>query len=1000
MNKITLKYLTRIFIAFLLFISFSEVTAALRTKVRICAVKGNVQTGAVSGDGVTCPLKQTLGKTECRVVNQATMIETGPDGWANIEYANGRKVKIMPNTKVVLERDIIYVHSGSSWFKVEVRGGDQLHVKTPTAIAGIRGTEFIVNVKKDGTTDIQLIEGSIEVSDVNQQSKMMLAAGMEVTIPAGSSTLNTGLLNIKEKDEWWTNWPTLVPIAEMPSGLENPNTNTAIVGNPKNPIADSHVYAYSYSNWNKANWGKYKILAAGWNPTGGEKRAYLKFDISGIDKSTFEKASLKLYHYHTAGGNSAELGVYTVRSPWNEGNGNYKSANIASPGEVCWISQPQSDQYPVAYFNPGTQTNDFVEVDITALVKSWLEGMPNHGLAIKAGENYLNGPESVYGFYSREHEDSDKRPQLIINDGSPVGGTVGPSTNLIVNGSFETPIVGPYKSFGVGQTIDGWQVINAPVDLTGSYYRSSEGKQSMDLHGSGGFGGIQQSFVTSPQKRYRVSFDFAGNPAGEPKIKEMQISAAGQSQVFKFDCTGKTTGNMGWTSQTWEFMANSTYTTLVLKTLSSSGNDRYGPAIDNIKVYESGSQVGNIGVELNSPVIAGEWEITCNDGNIYKYNLNLVQSGAAFYGDMLRINGSEANSKVEGSITSNGSIEFIRSRGNWKQYYVGRVVNQSGGKAIQLGGTNGIQESKAFNWNAIKAANTSNILNNPMNNQNSSLIVGQWEWFQNGTVTIYPDNTVKGSNGVVGVLSQNYVGNQVIYVITWSNGQYVDKLTLNGNTLEGKNQNGTRVWGKRINSDPITTQIAGQWIINQHNGYKGTLNFQQNQSGQLTGNASWDRYESGTINGQITGNFVEFNISYPNGIKGIYKGTVTQNGIKIENGTVTASDGRTSSTWDATKGNLASIGGQWNITQSTGHYGTLNLQQNTNGQITGAAAWNGNLNGTITGRVSGNSVEFTIAYPGNVTGLYKGTLTNTGLKISNGTTQGSNGVRATWEATR
>ena len=194
-------------------------------------------------------------------------------------------------------------------------------------------------------------------------------------------------------------------------------------GNPYNelsgviyPTADSHVYAYTYLGWNEANWGIYNIISAGWNPIGGEKRAYLKFDVSGIEKEAFQKATLKLFHYHTGGGDNAELGVYTVRSAWNEGNGNYKPANVAAQGEICWINQPQSDPDPVAYFNPGTKINDFVEVDITPLVNSWINGMENHGLAIKTGENYLNGPESQYGFYSREHEEMDKRPQLIINE--------------------------------------------------------------------------------------------------------------------------------------------------------------------------------------------------------------------------------------------------------------------------------------------------------------------------------------------------------------------------------------------------------------------------------------------------------------------------------------------------------------------------------------------------------------------------------------------------------
>ena len=41
--------------------------------------------------------------------------------------------------------------------------------------------------------------------------------------------------------------------------------DTGVTGDSENiyPVADSHVYAYSYRNWNKANWGKYNVLGAG-----------------------------------------------------------------------------------------------------------------------------------------------------------------------------------------------------------------------------------------------------------------------------------------------------------------------------------------------------------------------------------------------------------------------------------------------------------------------------------------------------------------------------------------------------------------------------------------------------------------------------------------------------------------------------------------------------------------------------------------------------------------
>ncbi len=191
------------------------------------------------------------------------------------------------------------------------------------------------------------------------------------------------------------------------------------------PNSDSHVYAYSYRNWNLANWGKYENIGAGWNPTGGEKRTFLKFDLAGIDPNSVNKATLKLYHIHTGGGNAVDLGVYRVMSPWQEGSGTYHSGQTekpASSGEISWVNQPEIDRYAVVYFNPGQEINKWIEVDVTSLVKAWLTGIPNHGMAIKGRDNLSGKPESQYGFRSREFEDSSKRPHLVLNGSGNING--------------------------------------------------------------------------------------------------------------------------------------------------------------------------------------------------------------------------------------------------------------------------------------------------------------------------------------------------------------------------------------------------------------------------------------------------------------------------------------------------------------------------------------------------------------------------------------------------
>jgi choice-of-anchor C domain-containing protein len=156
---------------------------------------------------------------------------------------------------------------------------------------------------------------------------------------------------------------------------------------------------------------------------------------------------------------------------------------------------------------------------------------------------------------------------------------------LIQNGSFETATVNPnpgdFIRLDAGSTaITGWTVSQGTIDYIGTYWQASEGSRNLDLSGANA-GGIQQTFNTTVGKTYRVTFDLAGNPNTSPTIKQMRISAAGSSDNFSFDITGKSTTNMGWLSKSWDFTANSTTTTLEFTGL---GNSDAGAALDNVSV--------------------------------------------------------------------------------------------------------------------------------------------------------------------------------------------------------------------------------------------------------------------------------------------------------------------------------------------------------------------------------------------------------------------------------
>ena len=260
-----------------------------------------------------------------------------------------------------------------------------------------RGTMYkLTHNKSTGSKSVAVVEGEvIAVCDLQPETVWSVKAGEKLTIDTDCSGHKSNL--------------TANEIQQITGVFPDDEETVSLP-----PIADNYVYAYSYSDWNMANWGKHDVLGAGWNPTGGESRAYLKFDLTGIDPDSINKATLKLYHFHTGGGNGIELGVYRVMSPWIEGNGTYNPSTRAASGELSWVNQPSVDQYPVVYFNPGPGINKWVEADVTSLIKAWLTGIPNHGMAIKGGEDYIGKTESQYAFRSREFEDVEIRPVLVL----------------------------------------------------------------------------------------------------------------------------------------------------------------------------------------------------------------------------------------------------------------------------------------------------------------------------------------------------------------------------------------------------------------------------------------------------------------------------------------------------------------------------------------------------------------------------------------------------------
>jgi choice-of-anchor C domain-containing protein len=191
--------------------------------------------------------------------------------------------------------------------------------------------------------------------------------------------------------------------------------------------------------------------------------------------------------------------------------------------------------------------------------------------------------------------EADKRA-AVAAAAVPRGPTAAPAKaddkpNLIVNGSFEAgpQFDGSFLSADEHSVeVRGWVVTRGQIDLqqeAGGKYRATHGKRFLDLHGSPGFGGVKQPFVTRVGQKYKVTFRMSGNPGAGHETVHMAVRAAGQKEVFSCDMVGKTPDDLKWEKKTWEFTAVDTITVLEFHTaMRPDANPFGGPLLDDVRV--------------------------------------------------------------------------------------------------------------------------------------------------------------------------------------------------------------------------------------------------------------------------------------------------------------------------------------------------------------------------------------------------------------------------------
>jgi hypothetical protein len=120
------------------------------------------------------------------------VINTGKQSFATVLYSDGSEVRMAENSSLAIgkipegsDSAPIVVLAGSITAKFTKLGkGETKKVYTPTTVAAVRGTQFVVIVSDSAATRVELTEGSLDVHNPYGGKQIEAGTNMDVSVAA------------------------------------------------------------------------------------------------------------------------------------------------------------------------------------------------------------------------------------------------------------------------------------------------------------------------------------------------------------------------------------------------------------------------------------------------------------------------------------------------------------------------------------------------------------------------------------------------------------------------------------------------------------------------------------------------------------------------------------------------------------------------------------------------------------------------------------------------
>jgi tetratricopeptide (TPR) repeat protein len=190
---------------FLLLLASGAAQAQVRLAATLLALQGQAQVRR-SGTAAFLPgfRKMPLGPGD--------LLRTGPRSTAHLLFIDGSALTLNQNSALVIPAlaaraaqagtlpQRLQLQRGELWARLVK--GRRLRFDTPTAVAGIRGTELNLLVDADGTTTLTVAEGEVSFTNERGQGEVRVRASQQSVVRPGALPTPPVTVNVPFLIEW------------------------------------------------------------------------------------------------------------------------------------------------------------------------------------------------------------------------------------------------------------------------------------------------------------------------------------------------------------------------------------------------------------------------------------------------------------------------------------------------------------------------------------------------------------------------------------------------------------------------------------------------------------------------------------------------------------------------------------------------------------------------------------------------------------------------------